>query len=88
MTEDECSLNGECPCAHHYGMSGSELDGAREQRDAALKRVEKLKEILTEACAYALTAIELAECMGGFEFGSLEKPKARVRELHALATTT
>lgn len=35
--EDECGLGGECPCAHHYGQHGSDLDDARNERDELRK---------------------------------------------------
>jgi len=41
--EDECHLGGECPCAHHYGMHGSDLDDARRERDALRVEVDQAR---------------------------------------------
>ena len=48
--EDECHLGGECPCAHHYGMHGSDLDDARRERDA-------LREQLVEARTFHMAQV-------------------------------
>lgn len=62
--EDECHLGGECPCAHHYGMHGSDLDDARRERDASnardLERTQALVNMRARA-EKAEQALALAE---------------------------
>lgn len=41
--DEECRLGGECPCAHHYGMHGIDLDDARKKRDSLLSEADQLR---------------------------------------------